>query len=280
VLDHPARDLPVRLVGGLHEQEAPCFVEEEGARARERSAAVIHSSFVRWSSGQGSNLGPSACKADALPLSYRTVVVPPGVEPGTYRVSDGRSHRTELRDGGRRGCRTLQGDLARITCAPARPPDSVVQCRGQDSNLHWTRSERVASSVGLPGRADPGSRTPTVMALNHVPLPVGLDPLSERAAGGHRTLCFGLEDRRVRRVHHDRIVFEQHRWKESNPRVTGLESVPLPKLIGMGVAKRKPPTFSVGGSEVMTWGSGHGVEPHATASRPPATRARIRHPAS
>ncbi len=25
-----------------------------------------------------------------------------------------------------------------------------------------------------------------------------------RAAGGHRTLCFGLEDRRVRRVHHDR----------------------------------------------------------------------------
>src|SRR5437764_14839202 len=25
-----------------------------------------------------------------------------------------------------------------------------------------------------------------------------------RAAGGHRTLCFGLEDQRVRRVHYDR----------------------------------------------------------------------------
>ena len=65
-------------------------------------------------------------------------------------------------------------------------PDAVVvvQCPHQDSNLDWTRSERVASAVGLRGRADPGSRTPTVMALNHVPLPVGLDPLqSERPEG-------------------------------------------------------------------------------------------------
>lgn len=64
-------------------------------------------------------------------------------------------------------------------------PDVVVgACPHQDSNLDWTRSERVASAVGLRGRADPGSRTPTVMALNHVPLPVGLDPrCSERPEG-------------------------------------------------------------------------------------------------
>lgn len=68
----------------------------------------------------------------------------------------------------------LQGSPARRR-VPLRC--SVVECPHQDSNLDWTRSERVASPVGLRGRADPGSRTPTVMALNHVPLPVGLDPL-------------------------------------------------------------------------------------------------------
>ena len=66
----------------------------------------------------------------------------------------------------------------------ASPVVQLSACPHRDSNLDWTRSERVASSVGLQGRADPGIRTPTVVALNHVPLPVGPDPLSSERPEG------------------------------------------------------------------------------------------------
>lgn len=116
----------------------------------------------------------------------------------------------------------------------ASPVVQLSACPHRDSNLDWTRSERVASSVGLQGRADPGIRTPTVMALNHVPLPVGLDPL--RASGRRASnplLRFGRPTcpPSSPRPHEYSVV--PHRRKESNPQENGLESVPLPKLIGI-----------------------------------------------
>jgi hypothetical protein len=127
---------------------------------------------------------------------------------------------------GRRGCRTHHDDLARIICAPARPP-FVVPLSHQDPNL----------------TAEAGA--------------------GQGAAGGHRTHFSGLEDRRVRRVHHDR----KHSVRQST------ESYPQPD------SNRRPSASEAAALSAELQGCGGGwSRTTCVVRRPGYSRAGLRSP--
>lgn len=162
------------------------------------------------------------------------------------------------------------------------PLDQRAVRSRRDSNPRSSPRQGAALATGPREQSTPARTRTWIPAVRSRRLcPVELQRFG--GADGHRTRCFGLEDRRVRRVHYDPVVVrggveppqprrlgynqegspraQPHRFgplgrravmcaplwscqsthcpemgsvkrrrEESNPRETGLESVPLPQL--------------------------------------------------
>ncbi len=159
-----------------------------------------------------------------LPFRHRGRAARRGLEPRSPRSERGvHANWTNGHPLGRRlpvQDSNLGSRIQRPLCCRLHQPGSVVWCPYQDSNLDWTRSERVASSVGLQGLgghdgvwcgrrgACPGTRTLYLPFTRRVLVRSSLTGMSTCASGlrGVETRLGWLSTKCLCRLGYNRLM--------------------------------------------------------------------------